>query len=163
MVRFLSMEQLQPFSPLWEAYVCTIMQPLAQRRLTDNEGTGVATLTENAICLLKKQVELHPFNLSHAELNEYRAWHMLSALNGLRRLPLALGIPPQPPDWWPRDPAALVELLKKEREEVDTLGCINVGAKREPEVAGALNTTPAGANGASSSKTVSALKRKHAE
>lgn len=158
MARFVRLQQRHPFSPLWEFYVDTIMQPSARRRLSSYKDGHIATETFD---LWRKQVEFRPFNLSHPGLNNHRAGHILSVLEAFRWLPN--GGERKRPDWWPQDSAGLVELIEKEREEMGRLGYIDVGARWQAGGDEAPNTRPAAEDEASTSGSASPLKRKHTE
>lgn len=159
--RYKNSEQRQILSPIWESYVYALSQPAARLFLNAHEKGNLHGHNEAAIDLYRKDLHFHPFNMSSPELNAFRAQNIFAVLEVFQ------GWPDdgqrERSDWWPRDTAGLVQLIKKEREEMDTLGYIDVGASRNADGGEAPIATGAGEHATSSSKTVSPLKRKHTE
>lgn len=82
-------------------------------------------------------MQSHAFNLSNAAVNQIRADMFVKALSNARLYSHDLRKEPRP--WWPQDGAAMLEAIKQERCEIDTLGYIRSAASRLVE--GPLATT----------------------
>lgn len=154
MVRIVNRNQRQPLSPLWEAFVMALWQPIFQRQYDEakvsKEGPKYSGWRH-----LERAARFHPFNMTDSTINEGRARKILGMLEEIRSaLPArrATGYLP----WWPQDPARFVEALKQEREELSVLGYIVCNMS---EQTGILR---AGAEGKDLHKA-KALKRKRRE
>lgn len=118
-------QQQQPFYPIWEMFVLAVSQPVARQQLNSPNPEPPSSGEKRQNTILIKDLNYHPFNLSSPELNVSRARSLLEMLGAYPRARETL------PDWWPRNPTDLIERIKKEREEMDTLGYI---ASMQPEV-----------------------------
>lgn len=112
-------------SPIWELYIRVVLQPRHRQFLQEALGRGPEK--EKRTMHLRKNVLLHPFNLSDDRVNLMRAEAILTtfgntiASRSSRESELQV--------WWPQNAAALVEAIKKEREEMDAYGCIARGGR----------------------------------
>lgn len=76
---------------------------------------------------LRKSVLLHPFNLSDDRVNLNRAKDFIQSFANRDR---TVGVRKSARQkWWTQDAEALVEAIKKEREEMDAYGCIARGGR----------------------------------
>lgn len=154
--------QPQPLSPVWEAFNTGILQPAFKRLLEVGEGTGSQPADAKRMRDLERCVALHPLNMSDAKVNTTRANSFLLSLGvhlQSHRLP---GLPGKTKPWWHMSAEKIIEMVKKEREEIETLGYI-VGFGGRKEDVGATCASIAGEKGETTSEGSSTLKRKHAE
>lgn len=96
-------------------YLLDVLQPIYWLFL-HKDDERLATRSEENKRMLRKGILLHPFNLEDDDVNLDRAGKLLLYLRSMPRTTSALK------PWWPQDAAALVEVVKREREEMDTYG-----------------------------------------
>lgn len=82
-----------------------------------------------AIKSLRHDVRLHAFNWSDAAVNMRRGKNFVASLSSARKQAVPRDAPPP---WWPQDHAAMLEAIKQEREEMDTLGYIRRRSEGQP-------------------------------
>lgn len=129
MHHFVSHKQWQPFSPLWGAYILSTMR----YRRYGHEWGPPPTAEEGSV----EHAKMHPFNFSDEVVNRYRARHFFALLDAIRRR-VGYRRSTARPAWWPRSSRALLEMIKKEREDIESIGYIVGGAfTREKTTIGA--------------------------
>lgn len=82
---------------------------------------------------MKRDVTYHAFNLSNAEVNGIRTNQFVSLLAVFERAHNVASRAEALPPWWPQNGVDMLEAIKREREEMDTLGYIQSAASRPSE------------------------------
>lgn len=159
--RFVRRNEPGPLSGLWAAYVYAIWQPTCQVFLDTNQREGVQELkAKNSITEISRRgAKSHPFNFSDDEVNAHRADKFLFLLKVLRTS--AGGRVVAKPAWWPQDPAGIVAIVKREREEMDALGYL-VG-RGEEKVAHAGSAGALGEGESANTSALPTVKRKRSD
>lgn len=117
MKRFIARNRREPISPIWESFVDSYWRPKVQHWLM-NRTDG--DFDSSDIETLKGDLQYHAFNFSHVRVNRFRGYGFIRTLDNLRgNARLA---------WWPQNAADMLEVIKREREEMDTLGYIRSAA-----------------------------------
>lgn len=105
--RFVRLNRPQPLSPVWEAYITGIWQPIDHRPLLTLKGGKEQALWG---------INAHPFNLTKEAAGLARAKDFIDTLDIIRKLQHAReGTQPVGQGWWPQDAADLIDAIKAER------------------------------------------------
>lgn len=129
----------EPLSPLCEAYITIFWKPSTRRSLQQLHQAGGAgeegsDQVAAAIRFIRLALVYHPFNLSHKDVNYHRSKNLLE-LMAVCRAQMGPDWAAVNPAWWPQEAAGMVELIKREREEMDRLGYIVSAEEQAEEVA----------------------------
>lgn len=135
---FVRRNQSEPLSPLWEAFITIVWQPSLSR---DLELRQAGEAGEDAtVRLAQLAVIYHPFNLSHEGIVASRSRNLLELL-AVCRAQMGPDWAAANPAWWPQEAVGMVELIKREREEMDRLGYI-VGVEEQAEEVAEVKPQP---------------------
>lgn len=114
------MSERQPIYPIWEMHISRIVQPMHGLMLKREEEEGVPTFrTEEGRRRMQKGLLLHAFNFEDEGVNLARAdllWPIFGAIYDRTKSIVK--------PWWPRNAAALLMIVKMERQEMDAYGYI---------------------------------------
>lgn len=121
MARLLHRNSPRSLSPAWEAFITAVWLPFAQWHVTN--CTQDCLHSEEDRYALAEGSRLHCFNMANTAVNLHRGRYFLRTLEELRARMRAGRA------WWPQEAEGIVAIVKREREEVDTLGYI-VGVKQ---------------------------------